>query len=337
MSAPTSQSNPFGTSSSGDTSFRLTTRDIVDEALDICQIGVEEEDIDPETYNRCVRSLNLFVSHLQSQGIHLWTYQEATLFLEAGKGRYTLEQSHAVNSDKYTLTNSQATIASGATVFDIVTTTQTDNANTVTYLDSGWFIGFLKSDNNIFWTTVDSVDVLEVTLTDAVPEEFTTDTQIIFYEKALSSVERILDVRRLQGLIGNGFTNETPVNLVSHEQFMRLPNKNSIGSPNQVTYDRVLSQGVLRVWSVPFNSFEQLTITYERMIDNFMNAANCADIPRHYYDALCYGLADRIGIKFRVPPQLQQEIKMRATEYMNQALAFDNANYEISVSINGGA
>lgn len=337
MSSPTSSTDPFGRESSGDTSFRLTTRNIIDEALDICQIGVEEEDIDEEVYKRCVRSLNLYVSHLQSQGIHLWTYQEATLFLEAGKSKYTLEQSKAVNSDKYTLTNPQADIVSGSTVFDIVTTEQTDNANVTTVLDDGWTIGFMQSDNNIWWTEVDNVDVLEVTLKEATPEDFTTDTQIIFYEKALSSVERVLEVRRLQNLIGNGYTNETPINLVSHEQFMRLPNKDSQGVPNQVTYDRVLSQGVMRVWSVPINSCEQLTITYERMIDNFMNVDNCADIPRHYYDALCYGLADRIGIKFRVPPQLQQEIKMRSIEYMNQALAFDDANYEIKVSINEGA
>jgi len=330
-----SNSNPFGDTPSGDTSFRLNTAGIVQEALDICQIGVEEDDIDPETYNRVVRSLNLLVSAWQNQGIHLWTFQEATLFLEANKNKYTLEQSHAVNSDKYKVTTSQATITSGSTAFDITDTTVTDNANVTTTIDFGWSIGFMQSDNNIFWTTVDSVDVNEITLADVTPEEFTTDTAIFFYEKPLSSVERLLEVRRTQGLI-SGLVNETPINLISHEEFMRQPNKNSIGTPNQVTYDRVLGQGVLRVWSTPQNSAEQLTITYERMIDNFFDVDNCADIPRYYLEALCYGLADRIGIKFRVNPQLQQEIKMRSEQYLAEALDFDNANYDISVDINHG-
>jgi len=336
MSSPFSDLDPFGNQSSGDTSFRMSTSDIVQEAFDICQVGVEEDDIDPEMYKRAVRSLNLLVSAWQAQGIHLWTYQEATLFLEAGKGKYTLEQSHAVNSDKYTLTNSQADIAAGSTVFNINTTIQTDNANTETVLDFGWRIGFMQSDNNIFWTTVQAVDVDEVTITDQTPEDFTTDTQIIFYEKPLSSVERVLDVRRLQGLFG-GFENETPINLISHDKFMRQPNKTITGTVNQCTYDRVLSQGVLRTWPSALNSSEQITLTYERMIDNFFEVDNCADIPRYYLEALCYGLADRLGIKFRVNPQLQQEIKARAYECLQEALSFDNANYEISVDINGGA
>ena len=333
MSLPPTNANPFGRDSSKDTSFRMTTTELVSEALDICQIGVEEDDIDPEMYKRAVRSLNLVVSSWQAQGIHLWTFQEATLFLEGGKNKYTLEQSKAVNSDKYVITTATGAASSGTNVVDLTTITLTDNAGDVSYLDFGWTIGFLKTDNTFFWTTVESIAVLEVTLADNLPEDITTSTTIVFFERPLSSVERILDVRRQSGLFG-GNISELPIKLTSHQDFMRLPNKNSQGSINQCTYDRVLSQGVLRVWPTPINDCDQVTITYERMIDNFFEVDNCADIPRYYLNALVYALADSLGIKFRVPQDLQMQIKARAMEELDLALSFDDANYDMTIELN---
>lgn len=103
--------------------------------------------------------------------------------------------------------------------------------------------------------------------------------------------------------------------------------------PSEAYYQRKLPEGLLKVWQTPRNSATLINFTYERKIDDFVNNDDCADVPKYWLEAMCYGLADRLKIKYRVPPQLSQEIGAAATGALAQALTFDDENYDLSVSI----
>ncbi|MGB2264778.1 MAG: hypothetical protein ACPH3C_06300, partial [Glaciecola sp.] len=83
MSLPTSSDDPFGRETSGSTSFRLLTYDIVKEAFTYCGIALdtEGEALTAGYLSEGKRSLNTMIATWQAQGIHLWTYQEGYLFL----------------------------------------------------------------------------------------------------------------------------------------------------------------------------------------------------------------------------------------------------------------
>lgn len=333
MSAPTSSTDPFGQDASGSTAFRMTTSDIINEAFALCQIGFEGEDLTQEQYENGRRSLNLLLSNWQAQGIHLWTYEEGTLFPEPGKNSYTLEQVRATNH--YTLT-ALTTAASETDTTVTLDSVELDIGQEQTAdIAEDWYIGFLLADHSIQWTQVASRSGSDVTIDDGLSEDLSVGACVIFYRDQVASVERLLNVRRVdQAFTSGNFTNETPINFVSHQQFFNLPNKKGQGLPSEAYYQRSLPEGVLYLWQTPQNSATLINFTYERKIDDFVNNDDCADVPKYWLEAMCYGLADRLKVKYRVPAQLSKEIKEQASESLSQALTFDDENYDLSVTIN---
>jgi hypothetical protein len=333
MSAPTSATDPFGQDSSGSTAFRMTTDDVITEAFSIMQIGIEGESLTPERFANGKRSLNLLLGTWQAQGIHLWTYEEGTLFLEAGKNSYTLEQVQATNY--YTLTTTTVASLATDTVVTLATTELKIDQEGTDNLDTDWYIGFLKADNNLFWTTVVSASGDDITITDGIPEDMAIGTQVIFYRDKVRAVERLHSTRRIDGFYtGTTLTNEVPVALESHQEFFDLPTKGATGVTSLSYYQRKLPEGILWVWQTPQDSLKPINFTYERKLEDFVLNDDCADVPKYWLEALCYGLADRLKIKYRVPPQLSAEIATMADRALSQALEFDDANYDLSVSIN---
>lgn len=335
MSAPTSQDDPFGRDTSGSTAYRMTTYDIVKEAFAICKIGVEGETFGAERYQSGRTSLLIMTAGWQAQGIHLFSYEEGTLFLEQGKNNYTLEQVNATNY--YTLTQLSSDALTGATTITIDDTElQIDQEQELT-IDEDWFISVMLADRTLFWTTVDSVSGNDITIDDALPEDLTEGCFVVFYKDKLRPVERLLSnsVRR----VGNFFStsliqNESPIETTSHKDFFNLPNKGAQGFTSQSYYQRKLPEGVFWVWQTPQDSTEPLNFTYERKIEDFVNNDDCADWPKYWYEALTYSLANRLALKYRIPAQLKLEIQEIADQALAQALEFDDENEDFSVGLN---
>lgn len=224
MSAPVSTTDPFGRESSGSTAFRMTTSDIINEAYAICQIGIEGEQLNAEQYENGRRSLNLLLSNWQAQGIHLWTYEEGTLFPVAGKSTYTLEQVRATNN--YTITQLSAAALTGATTVTLDSVDLDIGQEQTAQIAQDWYIGFLLADNNLEWTQVASRSGNDVTFDDGLSEDLAEDAFVVFYRDQVASVERVLDVRRLdQAFTTSNFSNETPLNFVSHKDYSTCPTR----------------------------------------------------------------------------------------------------------------
>lgn len=323
MSLPTSSTDPFGRSTSGSTSFRMLTYDIVKEAFTYCGIALdtEGEQLSNGYLSEGKRSLNTMIATWQAQGIHLWTYQECYLFLEADVSSYVLEQVKCTNRYTEALTTTDA-LTSGNTV----------ELSTTSELDIGWQIGLMNSSKNIVWREVADVTDPVVEITTTWPEDIDTGSKVYYYENQIRPVERILDVRRFNLFSGN---NETPVALESHQHYFRLPDKSSRGVVSEVTYDRTLPEGVMYVWQTPQNSADQLRVTYERKIEDFINNDDCPDFPKYWMEALTFGLADRLSAKYNVSVTRKADIQRLASEALEQALSFDNANYNVDVTISG--
>jgi len=322
MSLPTSPSDPFGRETSGSTSFRLTTYDMVKEAFGWVGIGLdtEGEALTAGYLSEGKRSLNMMIATWQAQGIHLWTYQEAYLFLEQGVNSYILEQVRATNRYLKTTTTT-AILSAGNTV----------NLTSVSEIDADWYIGVMNSSNNLVWRTVSAVADPLVTINDTWGENIDAGADVYYYQNQVRPVERVLDVRRTTLA---STTNETPIAFESHQHFSRLPNKETQGSVSEATYDRTLAEGVLYVWATPANSCEQVRVTYERKIEDFIDNDDCPDFPKYWMEALTYNLAKRLAGKYNCSDRRKLEIKEMALETLNQALDFDNANYSVDISIN---
>jgi hypothetical protein len=323
MSLPTSPTDPFGRDTSGSTSFRLTTYDMVKEAYTYCGIALdtEGEDLTPGYLSEGKRSLNTMVATWQAQGIHLWTYTEGFLFLEPGVNSYTLEQVRATN--RYLETTTTSDITAGGSTVDLAS---------VSEITTDYWLGVMGEDNNLVWNQVLTATTPTITIDGTFPDDIASGATVYYYESQIKGCERVLDVRRIS-LVGTN--NETPIKFDSHQGFFRLPDKATQGSVSEATYDRTLAEGVLYIWATPANSTEQIRFTYERKLEDFINNDDCPDFPKYWMEALTFNLAKRLAAKYNVPAVRKQDIYAMAEETLDQALSFDDATYDIDISING--
>ena len=321
--------DPFGQDPSGTSTFSITTKSLISESFDILQMGVEGEDLSEDMLTRAQRSLNIMVRNWQAQGIHLWTYDEATVFLEGGTRTYTPETSRGSND--YWFSYLAADVLLGDSIGTLKLPLDRYGPRDV-QPQIGWTIGFLRPDNReYFWTTLVSYDIGggDFELSDPFPVDMLEGTFAVIYELPIRPIERVLGVRRV-----DGFLNDTPINFESRQKYFDLPTKLASGAISEAYYDRDLPQGVLYLWPTPQDGSQFVRLRYERRLFDFVDLDDCADLPQYYYEALVYGLARRLAIKYRVPPNLYTIIKEMADEQLTEALNFDNEITDISVSLN---
>lgn len=363
---------------SGVVQTHKTISELIIEAFDYCQIGVEEESLDAEDSQRALRAANFLLRTWQAQGIHLWQYTECTLFPQAGRTEYYMTPQDDTVTDNSTeaqravrcirsdvVLYAQVSIAAppppNDTSFFILVATQYDcDGNAWANQDGpsmiGARIGVFDTDNFIIdWAQITEFELWTAgtpTQTIALPNDgrqwsywrvktdlgFSTiadgDAVYIYQDGYQVNPERLLDIRRVVNP-GTDNETETPLKLDSHEEFQRLPNKRVLGVPNVATFDRLVNGACFKLWQSMRTDIEYfLRLTVERTFEGFVNTNDTADFPQYWQDAFVFNLAERLCIKFRVPPGVQADIRQKASETLNQALSYDNANYDMSVVIN---
>ena len=144
---------------SKDYTLDLTLNDVIEEALDILQIGADGETLSGDMLSRSRKSLNLMIKAWEGQGIHLWSYKEGTLFLVKDQAEYDFSTARLANSPTRTTTTAAEDAIATPTV---ISCTSVDN------MAAGYNFGVLKDDNTIFWSTIESIALLDVTMADAI-------------------------------------------------------------------------------------------------------------------------------------------------------------------------
>ena len=312
---------------SGNYDLALTFNEVATEAFDILQIGADGETLSGDMITRAKSSYNLMIKEWQSQGIHLWSYEEGTLFLEVGREKYDFRDSttKAANSWFETTTTSD-TVASTTS---IVVTDSSD-------IQDGDHIGIIQSDNNLFWTTVNGDPVsTTVNLIDAIPKETNAGAFVRNYRASTSTVpslipiSRVLRVRRREN-----DDYEIPIVFESRTDYFDLPNKNQLGTPIQAHYTRqdLAGQigGIMYLWNTPISSCPVINFTYERKLQIVVDPVNeTVDVPDYAQLAVVYNLAERLLSKYGASPQRVKYIREEARKYMDNMLAYDSAVYPV--------
>ena len=133
---------------------------------------------------------------------------------------------------------------------------------------------------------------------------------------------RILEVRRR---VTDGST-DTPLREMSQAEYRETANKTTDSVPVSFYYEPQLTTGTLYVWPRPDSTTATdmtLQLTYLRKIEDFDATSNDPDLPQEWLQALCYGLADQLAVKYVTNPQLRQEIAARALVYKQQLDSWD--------------
>lgn len=118
---------------------------------------------------------------------------------------------------------------------------------------------------------------------------------------------------------------DIPMRVVTRAEYNLLGNKTSEGQPVQLYYEPLNTYGDLHLFPTPdANSAAdcEVTIVYQRPFEDFDTVSDEPDFPQEWFDALKYGLADRIAPEYGVPITDRNDIARRAAQLRLEALSF---------------
>ena len=132
----------------------------------------------------------------------------------------------------------------------------------------------------------------------------------------------------IQGFYRNVQTSsyqDTPVLLVSKEEYNRLSSKTQQGTANTIFYDVKKLSGVLYVYLTPdanAQAYLELHLVAQMPL-NDTAVGVVPDFPNEWLNCLVWSLADQLAIEYSVPMNYRQEITQRAVMYREQATGWD--------------
>ena len=121
-------------------------------------------------------------------------------------------------------------------------------------------------------------------------------------------------------------TTDTPVMLLSKQEYNVLGSKFSTGTANSVFYDIKALKGLLYVYLTPDLNAQtnlELHIVAQMPLDDLTTALGVPDFPNEWMNTLMWNLADQLAMEYGVPMNYRQEIAQRATLYKDQLTDWD--------------
>lgn len=302
--------------------------DLAQEILELLQVIGDGETITTAMKDKIKPTVNNLIKKWEDQGNNLWKRQEGTLFLQVGQGEYdftntnpvaTVSQTHVTNSFVETSLTADAGFG-----------TNTVTVNDATEINSGDRLGVIGSDNTLYWREVFGAPVGDVvTLATNLGTNASSGTPVYVYPDVdLIPISRITDVRRRDST-----DYEIPINFESREDYFNLPNKTQQGNPIQAYYSRQEPQGIMYLWTTPSSSTSIINFTYDRQSQIIDSDADNFDMPDYWIQALVFGSANLLTYKFSTSPERRQQIREDAVIYLDEALSYDDAVYDIEVKM----
>lgn len=298
---------------SGSTGYTLTAGQIIDKAFSKIGVKTSEQALQAEEFQDGIDALNMMIKAWGARGLHLWTKEEAVIFLDVGKTDYLLGPTgdKACDLDELISTTTTAAHVAGNTAITIA-----DTAGLAQFD----FIGFEMDDGTRFWTTVFNVDSpTQVTVYDGLPSNSKSGSTVFSYTNIIQRPNRVLSTRRKTF----GQDNEIPVLKWSRQQYFDQVNKSSKGTVINYYYSPQLDNGRFYIWQTANSVNDFLRITYERVIEDLLTTDDNLDMPNEWLEAVVYNLADRLADDYDAPPVKLQRVTARAQQSFDDLLGWD--------------
>lgn len=285
------------------------------------KLGVLNENETPTAgmFQDASYAINSLMKEWQALGIHVWTEEEAILFLQPGQVRYLIggtTTDHAVDAYSYvtqTLASSAAIAATSVTLTD---------ASEIAIAQT---IGIVLDDGSTQWTTVTHTpSVLNVVrLADALTGAASAANNVFVYTSAITRPLKMPSARLY--FYSNNPTNlrETPMCEFSRAEYMDLPIKTNQGTPTAFFYTPSLPSGLVYIWPSPQNSSYGVRFTWYRPLNDYLSNDNTSDLPQEWINALTWNLAVELAPDFSVPVQRFAILKAIAAEKLELVRGYD--------------
>jgi hypothetical protein len=298
---------------SGDTTFDMTANQLVSKAFSKIGVKIAEQSLQSHEYQDGQDVLNLMIKSFGAQGLHLWSKDEAIVFLDVGKSDYLLGSSgdKACQFDDFIGTTTTASQVLNDDIIAVVSTAGMavgDNA------------GVQMNDKTRFWTTIKSVDsATQITLYTVLPSASTLGNTLFTFTTLIQRPNRILSFRRKT----YADDNEIPVLSWSRNQYFNQVNKSSQGTVVNCYYSPKLTNGRLYVWQTASSVNDFVRFTFERPLDIITSGTQTIDFPEEWQEAMIYNVAARLADDYDTPPAKMQSVNAKAIQFLDDLLGWD--------------
>jgi len=260
-------------------------------------------------------ALNLWVKALNATGLHIWTEEEATLFLQPNQISYALGGTTTDNcTGSYTATTLAASAATNATSINVASATG---------FGSGYYVGVALDSGSIFWTTQSgAASGATITLAGGLTGSASSGNPVFVYQTQIIRPLRVVSTRRYN--LPSGI--DTQMMQWARIDYRNQPNKNATGTVTASFYDPrggANTQGILNVWPAPSDATNAVKMTYWRPVQNFTTSANTPDLPEEWGLCLVWNLAKEMGPEFDVTPNRWAMIKEMAAGHLDNVSGWD--------------
>jgi hypothetical protein len=119
---------------------------------------------------------------------------------------------------------------------------------------------------------------------------------------------------------------DTPVMVVSKQEYNVLGSKFSTGTANTIFYDPKVTNGLLYVYLTPDANAQtnlELHLVAQMPLNDLLNSSDIPDFPNEWMNCLVWNLADQLSLEYGVPMNTRQEISQRANAYRTQLSDWD--------------
>jgi len=120
--------------------------------------------------------------------------------------------------------------------------------------------------------------------------------------------------------IRDSSSNDSPLTVITKQEYNHLSGKTSTGTPNQIYYDPQLTNGVLKMYPTPSDATHTVYLVAQIPVYDFStDGTEALDFPQEGYQAVVYGLAEEMLDEYpRLPMQKEQRIIQKAEYFRNQ-------------------
>jgi hypothetical protein len=196
------------------------------------------------------------------------------------------------------------------------TATQISNAaESLNFLTKSWMADGLQ-----MWCVKNT----SITLVDGTARYRCGNSQTVNVPKPLKIYEAYLN--------DSSSDTDTPLVIISEQDYYLLGNKTSEGTPSQMYYDPQREYGDIYLFPVPdatAASNKTLKIVYQRPIEDFDASTDEPDVPVEWFNALKWGLAMELAPEYGVSNSRYQLITQEAERRKMMAKGYDQENDSI--------
>ncbi len=138
------------------------------------------------------------------------------------------------------------------------------------------------------------------------------------------TVNAVAPLKVLQAFRTPSGESSIPMNVYNRYDFNLLPNDTDVtGSPVTLYYQPTAPAtdftGIIKLWPVPNNSTDTITIHYHRPFQDMDSSTDNFDFPAHWIQALIYNLAWSLASEYGTPPADQDRLEKYAVYWKSEA------------------